>query len=78
MFLNPALSCVFLLYCSMARVGHSGMTADEVTENIDAAVQTVVAKLQMVSLLRQNLFYSNLTFQLRTHNQESGLFVPAH
>lgn len=35
---------------SMARVGHSGMTADEVTENIQAAVQTVVAKLRMVSL----------------------------
>ncbi|XP_026206378.1 ribosomal L1 domain-containing protein 1 [Anabas testudineus] len=33
--------------CCMARVGHSGMTADEVTENIEAAVQTVVAKLRM-------------------------------
>lgn len=32
----------------MARVAHSGMTADEVTENIEAAVQTVVAKLRMV------------------------------
>ncbi|XP_070707891.1 ribosomal L1 domain-containing protein 1 isoform X2 [Pempheris klunzingeri] len=31
--------------CCMARVAHSGMTADEVTENIEAAVQTVVAKL---------------------------------
>lgn len=51
--LNPALSCAVLLYCSMARVGHSGMTADEVTENIEAAVQTVVAKLRMVSLSRQ-------------------------
>lgn len=33
--------------CCMARVAHSGMTADEVTENIEAAVQTVVAKLRM-------------------------------
>lgn len=32
----------------MARIAHSGMTADEVTENIEAAVQTVVAKLRMV------------------------------
>lgn len=34
----------------MTRVGHSGMTADEVTENIEAAVKTVVAKIRMVSL----------------------------
>ncbi|KAM7371089.1 hypothetical protein PAMP_010585 [Pampus punctatissimus] len=33
--------------CCMARVGHSGMMADEVTENIEAAVQTVVSKLRM-------------------------------
>ncbi|XP_008295907.1 ribosomal L1 domain-containing protein 1 [Stegastes partitus] len=32
--------------CCMARVAHSGMTADEVTENIMAAVQTVAAKLR--------------------------------
>ncbi|XP_038590978.1 ribosomal L1 domain-containing protein 1 isoform X3 [Micropterus salmoides] len=32
--------------CCMARVAHSGMTADEVTENIEAAVQTAVAKLR--------------------------------
>uniref|UniRef100_UPI0037E87AF6 ribosomal L1 domain-containing protein 1 n=1 Tax=Semicossyphus pulcher TaxID=241346 RepID=UPI0037E87AF6 len=32
--------------CCMARVAHSGMTADEVTDNIEAAVQTVVAKLR--------------------------------
>lgn len=37
----------------MARVAHSGMTADEVTENIEAAVQTVVTKLRMV----RTLFY---------------------
>lgn len=51
-----------LLYYSMARVGHSGMTADEVTENIEAAVQTVVAKLRMVSLQRQNCFVLILGF----------------
>ncbi|XP_033468089.1 ribosomal L1 domain-containing protein 1 [Epinephelus lanceolatus] len=32
--------------CCMARIAHAGMTADEVTENIEAAVQTVVAKLR--------------------------------
>ncbi|XP_074476732.1 ribosomal L1 domain-containing protein 1 [Sebastes fasciatus] len=32
--------------CCMAHVGHAGMTADEVTENIEAAVQTVAAKLR--------------------------------
>lgn len=35
--------------CSMARVGHSGMTADELTENIEAAVKVVAAKIRMVS-----------------------------
>ncbi|XP_041670978.1 ribosomal L1 domain-containing protein 1 [Cheilinus undulatus] len=33
--------------CCMARVAHSDMSADEVTENIEAAVQTVVEKLRM-------------------------------
>lgn len=33
----------------MARIAHSGMTADEVTENVEAAVRTVAAKLRMVS-----------------------------
>ncbi|XP_051927989.1 ribosomal L1 domain-containing protein 1 [Hippocampus zosterae] len=33
--------------CCMARVGHSGMTADELTENIEAAVQTVAGKIRM-------------------------------
>lgn len=33
--------------CCMAHVAHSGMTADEVVENIEAVVQTVVAKLRM-------------------------------
>ncbi|KAM4623416.1 ribosomal L1 domain-containing protein 1 isoform 2-T2 [Polymixia lowei] len=32
--------------CCMARIAHSGMTADEITENIEAAVKTVVAKLR--------------------------------
>ncbi|KAM6964632.1 ribosomal L1 domain-containing protein 1 [Tautogolabrus adspersus] len=32
--------------CCMARVAHSGMTADEVTDNIEAAVQTVVSKIR--------------------------------
>ncbi|XP_034049069.1 ribosomal L1 domain-containing protein 1 [Thalassophryne amazonica] len=33
--------------CCMARVGHSGMTADEVTDNVVEAVKMVVAKLVM-------------------------------
>ncbi|XP_071319561.1 ribosomal L1 domain-containing protein 1 isoform X2 [Trachinotus anak] len=33
--------------CCMARVASSSMSADEVTENIEAAVQTVVAKLRV-------------------------------
>ncbi|CAG04493.1 unnamed protein product, partial [Tetraodon nigroviridis] len=33
--------------CCMARVGHSGMTADEVTENVEAAVKTVMEKIRM-------------------------------
>ncbi|XP_074519427.1 ribosomal L1 domain-containing protein 1 [Halichoeres trimaculatus] len=33
--------------CCTARVAHSGMTVDEVTENIEATVQTVVAKMRM-------------------------------
>ncbi|XP_068439534.1 ribosomal L1 domain-containing protein 1 [Clinocottus analis] len=32
--------------CCMARIGHAGMTVDELTENIEAAVQTVAAKLR--------------------------------
>ena len=38
------------LPCSMARIGHSAMTADEVTENIEAAVKTVMEKIRMVSV----------------------------
>jgi len=34
--------------CCMARVAHSGMTADEITDNIEAAVKTVVTKLRTV------------------------------
>lgn len=33
--------------CCMARVGHSDMTAEELTENIEAAVKTVAAKIRM-------------------------------
>jgi len=34
--------------CCMARVAHSGMTADEIEENVSTAVQTIVAKLNMI------------------------------
>lgn len=47
LFLSPSLYVVFF---SMARIGHSSMTADQLTENIEAAVKTVMAKLRMVSL----------------------------
>ncbi|XP_057683005.1 ribosomal L1 domain-containing protein 1 [Corythoichthys intestinalis] len=33
--------------CCMARIGHTGMTADELTENIEVAVQTVMEKVRM-------------------------------
>ncbi|KAM3592508.1 uncharacterized protein V6R79_020359 [Siganus canaliculatus] len=33
--------------CCMARIAHSGMTADEVTDNIEAAVKTVADKIRM-------------------------------
>ncbi|XP_062234650.1 ribosomal L1 domain-containing protein 1 [Platichthys flesus] len=33
--------------CCMVRIAHSSMTADEVTENIEAAVKTIVAKIRM-------------------------------
>lgn len=39
------------LLCSMARVANSTMTADEVTENIEATVKTFMAKVNMVSAL---------------------------
>lgn len=32
--------------CCMARVGHSGMSADEVTENVEATVQTITRKMR--------------------------------
>lgn len=33
--------------CCMARVGHSAMTAEELTENIEAAIKVVAAKIRM-------------------------------
>ncbi len=53
---NMIMIIMIGLYCSMARVAHSGMTADEVTENIEAAVRTAVAKLRMVSMAHQGWF----------------------
>lgn len=49
---------VIFLFCSMARIGHSGMTADEVTENIEAAVKTVMEKIRMVSVEDQRVVRS--------------------
>ena len=44
---------VVVLGYSMVRIAHSSMAADEVTENIVAAVKTVVDKIRMVSLFSQ-------------------------
>lgn len=41
---------IIVVSCSMARVGHSGMTADELTENIEATVEKVAAKIRMASI----------------------------
>ena len=46
---NLLVMCFFCCYCSMARVAHSGMTTEEVTENIEATVSTVVNKIRLVS-----------------------------
>lgn len=53
-----ATSDTIFLSCSMARIGHSGMTADEVTENIEAAVKTVMEKIRMVSVGEQRVVRS--------------------
>lgn len=49
---------IIVLSCSMARVGHSGMTADELTENIEATVERVTAKIRMVSVAGQRARFS--------------------
>lgn len=49
---------ITVLSCSMARVGHSGMTADELTENIEATVERVAAKIRMVSVVGQRAVFS--------------------
>lgn len=48
--MHTALFDMDVVSCSMARIGHSGMTADEVTENVEAAVKTVMEKIRMVSV----------------------------
>lgn len=58
LFAVSALYHMVGLYCSMTRVGHSGMTADEVTENIVAAVKTAVEKIRTVSF--GHLSWTNL------------------
>uniref|UniRef100_A0A3P9PS16 Ribosomal L1 domain-containing protein 1 n=1 Tax=Poecilia reticulata TaxID=8081 RepID=A0A3P9PS16_POERE len=47
--------------CSMARVAHANMTADEVTENVEAAVQTVAAKLRMKGSIVKLIHLKSLT-----------------
>lgn len=48
MMISSYADHVFVI-CSMARVAHSGMTADEIVENVLAAVSTISTKLEMVS-----------------------------
>lgn len=49
----------------MARIAHSSMTAEEVTENIVAAVQTAMAKIKMVSQLTGLCFRRDWCSQLK-------------
>lgn len=56
--MHLALSDMDFLSRSMARIGHSGMTADEVTENVEAAVKTVMEKIRMVSVEDQRVVCS--------------------
>lgn len=49
---------IIVLSCSMARVGHSNMTPDELTENIEATVERVAAKIRMVSVAGQRAVFS--------------------
>lgn len=56
--MHSALFDTAFLSCSMARIGHSGMTADEVTENVEAAVKTVLEKIRLVSVGVQRVLCS--------------------
>ncbi|XP_029620751.1 ribosomal L1 domain-containing protein 1 [Salmo trutta] len=66
--------------CCMACVAHSGMAADEIAENIDSAVSTIVTKLRMkeplikiIHLKSQSvalpIYTSNLTLIEETQKQ---------
>lgn len=64
--------------CCMARIGHSGMTADEVTENIEAAVKTVMEKIRMEgSVMKVIHIKSQESVALPIYNSElSHLYQP--
>ncbi|TNN04108.1 hypothetical protein fugu_001137 [Takifugu bimaculatus] len=64
--------------CCMARIGHSGMTADEVTENIEAAVKTVMEKIRMDgSVMKVIHLKSQESVALPIYNSElSHLYEP--
>lgn len=47
--LSSVLINVFSFFVSLVRVAHSGMTTDEIVENIATAVGTVSTKLHLVS-----------------------------
>lgn len=44
-----SIALIVCCLCSMARVAHLGMTADEIVENVISAVSTISKKLQTVS-----------------------------
>lgn len=54
----------------MARVGHSGMTADELTENIEAIVEKVAAKIRMVSVACTESHVFILLYKLSLYNRD--------
>lgn len=54
----------------MARVGHSAMTADELTENIEAAVKAVAGKIRMVSVA-WGVFLPSHGFRVDSKKQQS-------
>lgn len=75
LFTVSALYHMIGLYCSMTRVGHSGMTADEVTENIEAAVKTAVDKIRMVSFGQLNWTnFPKITYELTSAKSLKSLF----
>ncbi|XP_058477972.1 ribosomal L1 domain-containing protein 1 [Solea solea] len=59
--------------CCMVRIGHSSLSADELTENIEAAVKTVVTKLRMKGHVIKVIHVKSLTsVALPIYNSDLG------